>query len=151
MTYEEMINGLRGCVLPEWEELPDFGLYMDQIVTYVGRYLPASKGQPELTPSMINNYVKAGLVEKPAGKKYSRSAIAQLLMVSLLKLTTPLDMIKAMLPKEKAEIPALYTTFRKDQIRIIDELSGRASREQLSCALESAALQCILRMMVFEN
>ena len=33
MTHDEILKRLEGCHLPEWDELPDFGLYMDQLVT----------------------------------------------------------------------------------------------------------------------
>ena len=65
MTHDEILAQLQGCRLPEWEELPDFGLYMDQLVTYVARTFPGISGRLDLTPSMINNYVKVGLIEKP--------------------------------------------------------------------------------------
>ena len=93
MTHDEILKRLEGCRLPEWDELPDFGLYMDQLVTYVARTFPGISGRLDLTSSMINNYVKAGLIDKPTGKKYSREALAQLLMISLMKVSTPLDKI----------------------------------------------------------
>ena len=68
MTHDEILKRLEGCHLPEWDELPDFGLYMDQLVTYVGRTFPGISGRLDLTSSMINNYVKAGLIDKPTGK-----------------------------------------------------------------------------------
>lgn len=68
LEREEIIRSLEGLRLPEWERLPDFGLYMDQLVTFVGRSFPGISGRLDLTPSMINNYVKAGLIEKPSGK-----------------------------------------------------------------------------------
>ena len=44
-----------------------------------------------------NNYVKAGMMDKPSGKKYSRESLAQLLMIVQLKLTTPMDLMKTLL------------------------------------------------------
>lgn len=71
--------------LPEWEGLPDLGLYMDQVVTLVDRVFSVRLPKGETTRSMINNYVKSGLVPRPVGKKYDREHLARLLMVLVLK------------------------------------------------------------------
>ena len=106
MTHDEILKRLEGCRFPEWDELPDFGLYMDQLVTYVARSFPGISGRLDLTSSMNNNYVKAGLIDKPTGKKYSREALAQLLMISLMKVSTPLDVMNKILhPESGTETP----------------------------------------------
>ena len=64
MTHDEILAQLQGCRLPEWEELPDFGLYMDQLVTYVARTFPGISGRLDLTPSMINKTDPAGCDEQ---------------------------------------------------------------------------------------
>ena len=43
--------------LPRYREIPDVGLYLDQTVKYVNRYL-APLGCMEITSSMVSNYVK---------------------------------------------------------------------------------------------
>ena len=110
MTHDEILKRLEGCRLPEWDELPDFGLYMDQLVTYVARTFPGISGRLDLTSSMINNYVKAGLIDKPTGKKYSREALAQLLMISLMKVSTPLDVMNKILRSSQKETFLLWIT-----------------------------------------
>ena len=111
MTHDEILKRLEGCRLPEWDELPDFGLYMDQLVTYVARTFPGISGRLDLTSSMINNYVKAGLIDKPTGKKYSREALAQLLMISLMKVSTPLDVMNKILhPESGIETKEMYSS-----------------------------------------
>lgn len=57
--------------LPQWEELPDIDLYMDQVLNLVDRYLSPIGVKP-VTAAMINNYVKLNLIPKPIGKRYSR-------------------------------------------------------------------------------
>ena len=55
--------------LPEWEALPGIPLYMDQVVLYLSEQLRAFQregGQPLLTSSMVNNYVKTGAIPRPA-------------------------------------------------------------------------------------
>ena len=44
---------------PRWEELPQLALYMDQVLLVLSTaFAPLSAGQPPVTASMINNYVK---------------------------------------------------------------------------------------------
>lgn len=69
----------------EWQELPDFPLYKDQLVSYMVRQVIDSQGEGLISSSMINNYVKDKLLSKPDGKKYDRDHIAALTQISVLK------------------------------------------------------------------
>ncbi len=154
MTDENILNALAGCQPPAWELLPDFGLYMDQLLTFVERSLPGLGSFPGLTAAMINNYVKAGLLDKPAGKKYSRDSIAQLMMICLLKQSLPQDNIRQLLHEGGGQsTEEIYTAFRSAQqesmIRIrqrLEDLSGDGSASGVfSLALESASLSLVTR------
>lgn len=81
--------------LPRWDDLPDFGLYMDQVISLMERYLgtPAGTGEKRLTPSMVNNYVKIGAIPSPIKKKYGREHLACLVVVCALKPVLPLAVI----------------------------------------------------------
>ena len=145
MTHEAILEHLQGCLLPDWETLPDFGLYKDQLITFINRALPGMSGRLDLTSNMINNYVKAGLIEKPAGKKYSREALAQLLMVVQLKLTTPMDTVKTLLhPEGGKDTRELYDDFRQYQARVISEYKKQEDATSLMYALKSATLQYVM-------
>ena len=147
MTHDEILGHLQGCLLPDWETLPDFGLYKDQIISYIGRSLPGISGRLDLTSSMINNYVKAGLIEKPSGKKYSRDALAQLLMIVQLKLTTPMEVMRMLLhPEDGSETKDLYTLFQQYQEQVISEYRSQDDAPRLMYALKSSALQWIMRL-----
>ena len=65
-----------------WERLPELELYMDQVVTFLNRQLePFTTGDERLlTPSMVNNYVKDGVLPRPEKKKYSRNHLAMLMI-----------------------------------------------------------------------
>ena len=55
----------KGITLPVWDELPGFGLYLDQVMSLTAQ---AYAGEPlvaPLTAGMINSYVKSGLVDRP--------------------------------------------------------------------------------------
>ena len=96
---EKTFSALKSRKLPRWAELPDLDLYMDQVLSLTGRYLSplpgfAGKG---LTASMVNNYVKQGVLPAPVKKKYSRSHLARLLMICVLKQVLPIPSIQKVL------------------------------------------------------
>lgn len=79
---------IAGVEPADWDELPDIGLYMDQVIGLLNRKLsPLTMGRDEtpLTPNMINNYVKSGHISRPRRKKYSREQLAALYMLCSLK------------------------------------------------------------------
>ena len=82
--------------LPAWDELPDFELYMDQVLSLTGRYLDdmPNAADSKLTASMINNYVKVKIIPAPQGKRYSRRHVAYLLLLCVLKPVLPIAAIQ---------------------------------------------------------
>ena len=76
--------------LPQWESIPDFGLYMDQVVLLLERYLsfipPVNEEKERIvTASAINNYVRLKLMPAPKKRKYYRVHICYLIMILTLK------------------------------------------------------------------
>lgn len=78
-----------------WNDIPNMGFYSDQVVDYVDdiliSYFPSTL---TLSPSMINNYVKNGIIPKPIKKKYFREHIAYLIIVIVLKQIITIKKIK---------------------------------------------------------
>ncbi|MGT2666077.1 DUF1836 domain-containing protein [Streptococcus rifensis] len=72
---------------PVWTDLPTIDLYLDQVLLYINdltsQFNP--RYQKPLTAAMVNNYVKHGYVRKPIKKKYGKTQLAQLTVISLLK------------------------------------------------------------------
>lgn len=68
-----------------WEQLPDFALYMDQVLSYMDRQVIRFDEDDGLTSAMVNNYIKSGLVPRAAGKKYNREHLAYLTAICVLK------------------------------------------------------------------
>jgi DNA-binding transcriptional MerR regulator len=101
--------------LPRWDDLPDFGLYMDQVISLMERYLgtPAGTGEKRLTASMVNNYVKIGAIPSPIKKKYGREHLACLVVVCALKPVLPLAVIREILSNklEQDDPSELYEQF----------------------------------------
>lgn len=85
VNFFEEQNGR--CSLPAWKDLPDIEVYMDQVITLINRYIGgfAPDGDTLLTPSMINNYVKNGILPCPVKKRYSRIHLSRLIIICLLK------------------------------------------------------------------
>ena len=73
-----------GFALPRYNDLPSVGLYLDQTVQFVNGYFRSFCGV-ELTPSMVSNYVKKGVVDHPIRKKYTRDQIASLMYIAVSK------------------------------------------------------------------
>lgn len=69
----------------EWDQLPDFALYMDQVLSYMDRQAIRFDGDDGLTAAMVNNYTKSGLVPRAEGKKYNREHLAYLTAICVLK------------------------------------------------------------------
>ena len=92
----EWCQQLNDYHLPRWEELPDIDLYMDQVVTLIEKHVlilspPVDK---LLTSAMINNYVKLGLMPKPDKKRYNRTHLAYLIVITLLKQVLTIGEVK---------------------------------------------------------
>ena len=74
--------------IPRWKELPPIDLYIDQAVSFINGNLGGlfeATGGAALTKSMINNYVKAKIVDAPIKKKYPKLSVAMIVVVYLLK------------------------------------------------------------------
>ena len=68
-----------------WDQLPDFALYMDQVLSYMDRQVIRYDDDDGLTAAMVNNYTKSGLVPRAEGKKYNREHLAYLTAICILK------------------------------------------------------------------
>ena len=82
------------------EDIPDIGLYMDQVTTLMDTRLSSSKRYPDdkiLTKTMINNYTKNHLLPPSDKKKYSREHIFLLIMIYYLKSILSISDIQSLL------------------------------------------------------
>lgn len=82
------------------EDIPDIGLYMDQVTTLMDTRLADSKRYPNdkiLTKTMINNYTKNHLLPPSDKKKYSREHVFLLIMIYYLKSMLSISDIQSLL------------------------------------------------------
>ena len=82
---EQLLERLRHQRPVEWDQLPDFALYMDQVLSYMDRQVIRFDEGDTLTAAMVNNYTKSGLVPRAEGKKYNRDHLAYLTAICILK------------------------------------------------------------------
>ena len=89
--------------LPRWNELPNIDLYIDQLVTLLEQYLSDyirnenEKEDKLVTKTMINNYVKHGVIKPPINKKYNKQHMATLFVVFILKQVYSISDIKKLI------------------------------------------------------
>ena len=85
---EQWIHDLVYSDLIRPEDIPDIGLYMDQVTTFMETRLSSQKRYPEdkiMTKTMINNYTKNKLLPPSHKKKYNRKHVLMLIMIYYLK------------------------------------------------------------------
>ncbi|MDO5738348.1 MAG: DUF1836 domain-containing protein [Eubacteriales bacterium] len=85
-TNEEFVKELMSSRPEAQAEMPDFDIYMDQLLFYVERQVFRDKQEGnKLTSAMVNNYIRQGLVTRSSGKRYNREQISELTVISVLK------------------------------------------------------------------
>ena len=91
--YSKIMSGAK---LATWDQLPEFAVYCDQLLQIVQDELSFLHiGEEKLiTKSMVNNYVKWGMIPKPEKKKYERLHIASVIIITVLKQIMPISSIK---------------------------------------------------------
>lgn len=91
--------------MPRFREIPDVGLYLDQTVKYINRFLSAL-GCMEVTSSMVSNYVKQGYIASPVRKQYSAEQIARLFFIAIAKSVMSMENIGLMFSMQKETCPS---------------------------------------------
>ena len=99
--------------LPSYNEIPNVGLFLEQVTKYIGEYL-APVESFSLTSSMISNYVKKSIIKNPVKKQYDREQIADLIIIAICKTVMTLDDVQLFigLQNQDADIDVTYENFR---------------------------------------
>lgn len=140
-------ESVRHFRLPRYNEIPDVGLYLEQTAKYISGFLcPVIHGG--ITPSMISNYVKMGLITNPVKKQYSREQIAYLFFIAMAKNVLSLDALRGFIHvqqttydlqtaydyfAEEFENLLLFTFELKDTMDVVGEESTDEKRLLYSC------------------
>lgn len=142
MNNEELfkwLSEIQDFKQADWDKLPDIGLYMDQVQTYIERQINAyakSDKDKLLTPAMINNYIKDDLIPRAESKKYSNSHVALLIMIATLKQVLSMQDLKALLADKRQadQVKGIYEHYlmyqQQDLSELAAEVGKRLSEEQ---------------------
>ncbi|MBQ6569559.1 MAG: DUF1836 domain-containing protein [Clostridia bacterium] len=112
--WEGYLNNYR---LPAWNEIPDIGLYMEQVIALLKEYLdylpPELKEEQFITATTINNYVRKKVMPEPIKKKYYRRHIAYLIIICTLKHCLSIATLQTVIPVglETEELERTYTAY----------------------------------------
>ena len=105
--------------LPDWETIPDFGLYMDQVIVLLEQYLsfnptPAGAKEHIVTSATITNYVRLKIMPAPVKRKYHRVHIAYLVMILTMKQSLSISDVQKVIPpmdSSEEEVLAVYEDY----------------------------------------
>ncbi len=115
-----------------WNQLPDIQLYMDQVLSILGERLKTYETDGRaLTGSMINNYVKSGVISHPEKKRYTKEQLAQLIVIFSLKQVLSITDIKTLL-SDCGDTQDFYESFERNQTDAMNNVSA-----QLRFAIEN--------------
>lgn len=89
INIEDLLNSIKESLdrieYIRAEDIPDIGLYVDQVTTFMGAHLKNTTRNPDtdkvLTKTMINNYAKNDLIPPPFKKKYSKDHVLLLIFI----------------------------------------------------------------------
>ena len=117
---QQLAESVKDFRLPRYNEIPNVGLYLEQATKYVCEYL-APLGEFSLTPSMISNYVKKGLIANPVKKQYSREQIAYLFFIAVAKSVLSLDALTGFirLQQQTYTLPKAYDYFCEEMENLL--------------------------------
>ena len=135
--------------LPEYREIPDVGLYLDQIVKYINSFLQ-DQPQMQVTGSMLSNYVKMKLVPKAVRKMYSRDQICMLFFIVLTKRALSIEQTGRALSLLNSEddTKTFYERFRSALLLRLTQLPDDQNKEEdqedpLLSSITSAVAHCM--------
>jgi DNA-binding transcriptional MerR regulator len=109
-------SGLNAFHLPRSRELPDIDFYMDQVVSIIEKqlsHLSLEGSNKVITPAMINNYVKLGIIPPPRKKRYGKDHLCYLFIICALKAVMPIPAISQMIKVQTKQrtVYELYDIF----------------------------------------
>lgn len=97
MDQSDFSRRILAAHLPRYEEFPAIELYLDQILKLVNDacepFLFGAAEKP-LTGTMVNNYVKHGVLPSPRKKLYHREHLTKLIFITIMKSVFSMPEIK---------------------------------------------------------
>lgn len=134
MNNIEIKNSLTSFHLPPYEEIPDVGLYLEQVARYINGFL-VDFPELQVTTSMISNYAKAKLFERVNKKTYTRDQIATLLFITLSKSVMSIDYVRTALTlcrDKKYDWHKAYSYYRHQLQEALNDIFRPTSEKNTS-------------------
>lgn len=131
-SLEDWMNELSNFSFKEYEQLPDLDLYMDQVIQFLDKQLyifQTSTIDKQITPSMINNYVKGEVLPSPIAKKYNKEHLALIEEICTLKQVLSIAEVKQILDSEYRDAVSKGEVFNK---------FNQMNNEKISSSVEEA-------------
>lgn len=143
--FAKRIEGFR---LPRYKELPDMGLYLEQVTKYINGII-ATLGCNELTPSMVSNYVKKGVISAPVKKQYYAEQIAYLLFISVGKNVLSMENIARLFEHQKKiyDTETAYDYFCVELENMLFHIAGLKDSVD-SIGITNTAIKEMLRCVI---
>lgn len=122
---DEIKNSIKDFSLPRYNDIPNVGLYLEQVVKYISEYLEPL-GSFSITGSMVSNYVKKGLVKNPVKKQYDREQVAYIFFMAIAKNVLSLEDIRLLFEAQKKtyEPKKAYDYFCCEFENVLDYVFG---------------------------
>ena len=135
--------------LPRYYELPNVGLYLEQVAKYINGFLEPI-GCSEITTSMISNYVKKGIIPSPIKKQYYSDHIAHLMFVAVAKNALSLDNIRLLFSLQKKEysVDVAYNYFCMEFENMIAYVFGIKEAPDKNIGVTNTDLKDFLRNVI---
>lgn len=127
-------------------EIPNIPLYMDQVTGYLDEVLVNYKRNDKdkiLTKTMINNYVKAEVLEGPVKKKYSKDQIMKLIMIYKFKNIIQISEIRQLFSLTELSTDELYDMFSTIENEVNGDFEIKVG--------EADKLQIIIELLLSAN
>lgn len=125
MENTDKINELKEELhFPPYEAFPDIELYMDQVLDFLSRSRASLRDDDRLSSAMVNNYIKAELLPRAKGKKYSREHLVHLAIIQRLKQVLSVKDTGKLISayKKDRSDEELFNTFRDIVARCTDDI-----------------------------
>ena len=155
----ETVKKLEAIKFPRYADLPEIELYMDQVISVAEKHLGslAVGGKSIVTPSMINNYVKNGIIPPPEKKRYTREHLAQIFIVCALKQTTEITDVAETMKKNINALgiertfdmfAEMYEKTLSSLVGAAENLSGKTDDDLYRVAIDNAITASAARTVV---
>jgi len=113
---------------PDYNGFPDIELYMDQVLDFLSRSKTSLRDDDRLSSAMVNNYIKADILPRARGKKYSREHLVHLAVILRLKQVLSVKDTGALIKADKQDKSdeEFYESFRSMVESSAREISEKA-------------------------